>query len=105
MGGAASLRMTKSIAEAVWDVADYVETKMGLGAFDIMPGIHERSDRRREADAQAEHKIAADALRAFAKRSESEPVTLVGFVLLLEALPVPDIVRKPAEWAIYDKYG
>ena len=97
--------MPKSIAEAVRDVADYVETQMGLGAFDIIPYIHESADRKREAAAQAEHKVTADALRAFAKRSETEPVLLAGFVSLLQGLPVPDKIKKPAEWAIYDRYG
>ncbi len=54
---------------------------------------------------QAEHKAAADKLRAFATRSESEAVTLIELVSLLHGLSVPDGVRKPAEWAVYDRYG
>ena len=97
--------MTKSIADAVRDVANYVENDMEAGAFDIVPGIHESADRRRAVATHADNKAAADALRSFALRSESEPVTLRAFVALLGGLLVPDRIRKPAEWAIYDRYG
>ena len=92
------------IAGAVRDVADYVEEKM-VGAFDIVSGHHPRTEAEREAMLQARHKAAADKLRAFATRSEKEPVTLAEFLSLLHGLSVPDGIRKPAEWAIYDCYG
>lgn len=95
----------ESIADAVRDVADFVENRMGLGLFDIMPGIHERADRERADVTQAGHKLIADALRAFALRTETQPVKLSEFILLIKDLPIPDKIRKPAEWAIYDRYG
>ncbi len=95
----------KSIAEAVRNVADYVEKKSGWGVFDIVPGIHQKADRERQVTWDAQQKAAGEALRAFATRSETDPVTIAAFRALLEGLPVPDIVRLPAEWAIYDRYG
>ena len=86
-------------------VADYVENEMESGSFDIAPGVHEITDRRRAAALHAEQKTAADALRLFATLSETEPVKLAVFVALLRGLPVPDKIKKPAEWAIYDRYG
>lgn len=96
--------MDKSIAGAVRDVADYVQEKM-VGAFDIVPGRHSTTEAEREAELQAQHKSAADKLRAFATLSETEAVTLDELVALLHGLSVPDSIRKPAEWAIYDRYG
>ena len=72
--------------------------------FDILPGVHESADRKRQVTWDAQQKAAADTLRAFATRSETEPVTIAAFRALLEGLPVPDTVRLPAEWAIYDRY-
>ena len=94
-----------SIADAMRAVADYVENEMESGSFDIAPGVHEITDRRRAAALHAEQKTAADALRLFATLSETEPVKLAVFVALLRGLPVPDKIKKPAEWAIYDRYG
>jgi hypothetical protein len=96
---------SKSISEAVRDVADYIEHDMEAGALEIFPGIHESADRRRAVAIQTDNKAVADALRLFAKRSESESVDLSVFVALLGGLMVPDKIRKPAEWAIYDRYG
>ena len=93
----------KSIADTVLDVADYVQEKM-VGAFEY-PGRHARTAAEREADLKAHHKAAADKLRAFATRSETSPVTLTEFTSLLHGLMVPDKIRKPAEWAIYDRFG
>lgn len=95
----------KSITAAVRDVADFVETQIGSGLFDIVPGVHERADRERAVAIQAMHKLTADGLRAFALRSETQPVKLSEFVALIKELPVPDKISKPAEWAIYDRYG
>ncbi len=85
-------------------MANFIQEKMG-GTFDIIPSRHPRTEADREADLQAAHRAAADKLRAFATRSEAGPVTLAEFVSLLHGLSVPDSVRKPAEWAIYDLYG
>ena len=93
------------IARAVHDVADYVQDKMGSGAFDIFPGSHPRTQAEREARLQSNHKVAADKLRQFASRSETEPVKLAEFETLIYGMPIPDKIRKPAEWAIYDRYG
>jgi hypothetical protein len=78
---------------------------MGSGVFDIVPNIHASADRKREATWHARLRAAADRLRTFATQSETEPVTFAALVSLLDGLPVPDSVRKPAEWAIYDRYG
>ena len=43
--------MAKSIRETVLDVADYIETQMRSGAFDIVPGIHQSVEDKREAGA------------------------------------------------------
>ena len=94
--------MSKSIAEAARDVADFIEKK---SVFNIFPGVHESADLKRQATWEAQQKAAANTIRAFAARSESEPVTIVAFRALIEALIVPDPVRLPVEWAIYDRYG
>jgi hypothetical protein len=94
--------MAKSIAEAARDVADYIEKK---SVFNVLPGVHESADLKRQAIWEAQQKVAADTIRAFAARSEFEPVTIVAFRALIEALIVPDQVRLPVEWAIYDRYG
>ncbi len=94
-----------SIAKAVRDVADYVQNGIGSAAFDIFPGRHPRTQPERETEIQASLNTVADRLRAFATRSETEPVRLADFVGLLHGLPVPDKICKPAEWAIYDRYG
>lgn len=96
--------MAKSIAEAIMDVADYIEQNQ-VGADDLVPRIHEVADRRREAAWKAVQKSRADMLRGLAARSETEPVTLSEFTSLISACPVPDPIRLPAEWAIYDRYG
>ena len=95
----------ESIAKAVRDVADYVQNEIGSSAFDIFPSRHPRTQAEREAELQASLKAVADRLRAFATRSETEPVRLADFVALLHGLQVPDQIGKPAEWAIYDRYG
>jgi hypothetical protein len=94
----------RSIAKAVRDVADYVQEKT-TGAFDIIPERHPSTEAEREAELQVQHKAAADKIRAFAARSETELVTLAEFVSRLHGLSVPDWICKPAEWAIYDRYG
>jgi hypothetical protein len=61
---------------------------------------HGISSTRREGSPTNLSRLVTSSLSA-----EFEPVTIVAFRALIEALIVPDQVRLPVEWAIYDRYG